>query len=107
MRCCTETELVQDNHQHENKTTCHPERTEFRPDDTEREQQQMKIHSPEKTDKQQQHENVYQKLEPGEWQKAEDATSSDGVTIKDHSVSAVVPVQKKILKWLLEILERN
>lgn len=32
----------------------------------------------------QQHENVYQKLEPGEWQKAEDATPSDGTTVKDH-----------------------
>lgn len=44
----------------------------------------MKIHSPENTDKQQQHENVYQKLEPGEWQKAEDATPSDGTTVKDQ-----------------------
>lgn len=107
MRCCTETELGEDNHQHENKATCRPERTECRPDDAERDQQQMKIHSPEKTDKQQQHENVYQNLEPGEPQKAEDATPSDGATIKDHSMPAVVPFRKKILKWVLEILERN
>lgn len=107
MRCCTETEFVEDNHQHENKASCHPESTECQPSDTEREQQQMKIHSPEKADRQNQHEAEYQQLKPGEWQTSINATPSNGATIIDNTVSAVIRLRMKILKWLLEILEKN